>query len=78
MVASGHRETTALKLIVICVTEIQIRADVDDLWPTVQLGPFSEKQAQWFTLQLCLVAVRVIEYKRKLTAGSVLGHFGDK
>ena len=33
------------------------RADVDDLWQTVQLGPFREKQAQWLMLQLCLVTV---------------------
>ena len=36
---------------------IRIRADVDDLSQTVQPGPFSEKQAQWLTLQLCLVSV---------------------
>ena len=48
MVASEHRETTALKLIVIYVDfmfqRFRIRADVDDLWQTVQPGPFSEKQ----------------------------------
>ena len=37
----------------------RIRADVDDLWQTVQPGPFSEKQPQWLTLQLCLVTVGV-------------------
>ena len=62
MVASGHRETTALKLIVTYVAEIQNRADVDDLWQTVQPGPFSEKQPQWLTLQFCLVTVRVTEW----------------
>ena len=65
----------------------RIRADVDDLWQTVQPGPFSEKQAQWLTLQLCLVTVGVTEWiecsrlnhlfytndRRKLTPGSVLG-----
>ena len=53
----------------------RIRADVDDLWQTVQPGPFSEKQPQWLTLQLCLVTVGVTEWidRRKLTPGSVLG-----
>ena len=37
MMAGGHRETTALELIVIYVAEI--RPDVDDLWQTVQPGP---------------------------------------
>ena len=63
------------------------RADVDDLFQTVQPGPFSEKQPQWLTLQLCLVTVGVTEwiecsrlnhlfyanFRRKLTPGSVLG-----
>ena len=44
--ASGHRETTALKLIVIYVAELQNRAGVGGLWQTVQPGPFSEKQTQ--------------------------------
>ena len=35
----------------------RIRAYVDDLCQTVQPNSFSEKQAQWLTLQLCLVAV---------------------
>ena len=65
----------------------RIRADVDDLLQTVQPGPFSEKQPQWLTLQLCLVTVGVTEWiecsrlshlfytndRRKLTPGSVLG-----
>ena len=65
----------------------RIRADVDDLWQTLQPGPFSEKQPQWLTLQLCLVTVGVTEWiecsrfnhlfqtngRRKLTPGSVLG-----
>ena len=38
VVVSGHRETTALKLIVIHVAEIRIRADVDDLWQIAQPG----------------------------------------
>ena len=52
----------------------------------VQPGSFSEKQAQWLTLQLCLVTVGVTEWiecsrldhlfytngRRKLTPGSVL------
>ena len=62
MVASGHRETTALKLIVIYVQRFRIRADFDELWQTVQPGPFSEKQPQWLTLQLCLVTVGVTEW----------------
>ena len=66
----------------------RIRADVDDLWQTVQPGPFSEKQPQWLTLQLCLVTVGVTEWiecsrlnhlfqtndRRKLATGSVLGN----
>ena len=40
----------------------KIRADVDDLWQTVQPGPFNEKQPQWLTLQLCLVTVGVTEW----------------
>ena len=40
----------------------RVRADVDDLWQTVQPGSFSTKLAQWLTLQLCLVAVGVIEW----------------
>ena len=60
MVASGHRETTVLKLIVIYVSQrFRIRADVDELWQTVQPGSFSEKQAQWLTLQLYLLTVGV-------------------
>ena len=61
--------------------------DVDGLWQTVQPGPFSEKQAQWLTLPLCLVTVGVTEWTEcnrlyhlckqmtgdKLTPGSVLG-----
>ena len=35
----------------------RIRADIDDLWHTIQPGPFSENQAQWLTPQLCLVTV---------------------
>ena len=37
---------TALNLIAITFTEIQNGVDVDDLWQTVQPGPFSENQAQ--------------------------------
>ena len=40
----------------------RIRADVDDLWQTVQPGPFSEKQAQWLTLQFCPVTLGVAEW----------------
>ena len=36
--------------------------DDDDLWQTVQPGPFSEKQTQWLTLQLCLVTFGVTEW----------------
>jgi len=36
---SGHRETTALKFIVIKVAEIQNREGVDDLQKTVQPAP---------------------------------------
>ena len=35
VVASGHIETTALKLIVIMLQRFRIRADVDDLWQAV-------------------------------------------
>ena len=38
------------------------RADVDNLWQTVQPGSFSEKQVQWLMLQLCLVTVEVTEW----------------
>ena len=63
------------------------RADVDDLWKTVQPGPFSEKQAQWLRLQLCPVIVGVIEWIEwsrlnhlfcQLTLGLVLGPLGPK
>ena len=40
----------------------RVRADGDVLWQTVQPGPFSEKQAQWLTLQLRLVTVEVTEW----------------
>ena len=62
MVASGHRETAVLKLIVVISQRFRTRADVDDLWQTVQPGPFSEKQTQWLTLQLCLVTVGVTDW----------------
>ena len=45
MVARGHRETAVFKLIAICVAEIRIRADVDDLWQIVEPGSFGEMQA---------------------------------
>ena len=61
MVGSGHRETTALKLIVIMSQRFRNRADADDLWQTVQPDPFSKKQAPWLTLQLCLITVGVTE-----------------
>ena len=57
VVVSGHRETILPKLIANCFAKIQNWADVDDLWQTVQPGPFSEKWAQWLMLQLCLAAV---------------------
>ena len=62
MVVSGHRERTVHKLMVNCCTEIQNWAGVDDLWQTVQLVSFSEKQVQWLTLQLSLVPVVVAEW----------------
>ena len=37
MVASGHRFISR---------RFRVGADVDDLWQTVQPGPFSESQAQ--------------------------------
>ena len=38
---------------------IMMMIDVDDLWQTVQPGPVSEKQAQWFMLQFCPVTLGV-------------------
>ena len=43
-------------------TMFRIGADVDGLWQTFQPGPFSEKQAQCFTLQFCQVAVRAAKW----------------
>ena len=57
----------------------RLKADVDDLWQTVQRGPFSEKQTQWLTLQLCLVTVGVIEWIQcsQLDNYSLLGGGND-
>ena len=62
VVASRHRETAALKLIMVYNERFRTRADVDDLWQSVQPGPFSEKQTQWLALQLCLITFGVIEW----------------
>ena len=63
MVASRHRETAALKLIVVYILQrFRTRADVDDLWQTDQPGSFNENQTQWLTLQLCLATVGVTEW----------------
>ena len=40
----AQRDTT-LKLIVIHVAETQVGVDVDNLWQTIQPGPFSKNQA---------------------------------
>ena len=61
MVASRHRETTALKLIGFMSQRFRSRADVDGHWQAVQPAPFSKKQAQWLTLQHCLITVGVPE-----------------
>ena len=64
MVVSGHRMKTTLKLIVIYIPEILNQGRCYDLWQTVQSGPFSEKQAQWLMLQLCLVTCGVHTRRR--------------
>ena len=74
VVVNGNRETTALKLIVIHFTEIQNRADVDDLWQTVQSGRFSEKQAQWLMLQLSTLYCPVTDGVTKCIECSRLNH----
>ena len=38
-VASGHKETNTLKLVVIHFAESRIRSDIDDLWQTVKTRP---------------------------------------
>ena len=66
MVGSRHRETAIFKLIVIISQRFRIRADVDELWQTVQPGPFSEKQTRWITQQLYLLSVAdsITSYKQ--------------
>ena len=62
MVVSGNREATALRLIVFMSQRFRMRPDIDVLLQAVKPGPFSEKQPQWLTLQLCLVTVGVTEW----------------